>query len=138
MAGLFDMSAGEPALLGARCLGCATIYFPSTGYCRNPDCHAKKVEHYRLPTRGSLYSFTVQRYQPPPLFRMEDWSPYAIGLVDLGSGLQVMGMLEGIALDEIRVGMALRLVVAPLFADPQRGAVLTYKFGRDDAARGQP
>lgn len=136
--GLFEVTAGEPVLLGARCLGCGTIYFPSTDYCRNPDCRAKQVEGCPLPTRGTLYSYTVQRYQPPPLFLMDDWSPYAIGLVDLGSGLQVMGMLDGIALHEIRIGMALRLIAAPLFADPQRGPVLTYKFGRDDAPGGQP
>lgn len=137
VAGLFEVARDEPALLGTRCLGCETRYFPATDYCRNPDCHAKQVERCLLPPRGTLYSFTVQRYQPPPLFRMDDWSPYAIGLVDLGEGLQVMGMLDGSALDDIRIGMPLRLVIVPLFADAERGAVLTYKFAPDGATRGE-
>ena len=137
VAGLFDMACGEPALLGARCRGCGALYFPPTDYCRNPDCHTKQVERCVLPTRGTLYSFTVQRYQPPPLFRIDDWSPYAIGLVDLGDGLQVMGMLAGIALDEIRIGMPLRLIIAPLFADTEHGSVLTYKFAPDELSGGE-
>lgn len=56
------------------------------------------MDAYRLPSAGTLYSFTVQRYQPPPLFRIDDWSPYAIEVVDLEDGLQVMGMIDQIRL----------------------------------------
>jgi uncharacterized OB-fold protein len=78
-----------------------------------------------------LLSYTIQRYQPPPLFRMDDWQPYAIGLIDLGSGVEVMGMLTGLELDAIRIGMPLRMVVEALYVDATRGAVATYKFAPD-------
>ncbi|WP_229733356.1 Zn-ribbon domain-containing OB-fold protein [Sphingomonas psychrolutea] len=81
-----------------------------------------------LPTHGVLISYTVQRYQPPALFRIDDWKPYAIGLVDIGDGLEVMGMLSGFALDAIAIGSRVRLVVEPLYIDAARGPVLTYKF----------
>jgi uncharacterized OB-fold protein len=59
---------------------------------------------------------------------MDHWSPYALGLVDLGKGLQVVGMLTGIKLDEIAIGMALKLVVEPLYSHADIGEKLTYKF----------
>ena len=132
--GLFEIADGEPQLVGSRCTDCRTVYFPQTSFCRNPQCHAKQVERFLLPARGTLHSFTIQRYQPPPLFRIDDWSPYAIGLVDLGEGLQVMAMLTGIALDEVHIGMALRLILEPLYTDAERGPVLTYKFAPDSGA----
>ena len=131
--GLFEMAGSEPRLIGSRCTGCQSVYFPQATNCRNPQCHAKHVARCLLPARGTLYSFTIQRYRPPPLFRVDDWSPYAIGLVDLGEGLQVMGMLGGIALEEVRIGMPLRLVVEPLYVDEERGSVVTYKFAPDAA-----
>ena len=128
VAGLFEMVAGEALLAGTRCASCGALYFPQAISCRNPACCEKQVEPSLLPNTGTLYSYTIQHYQPPPLFRMDDWSPYALGVVDLGEGLQVMGMLTGVALDEIAIGMALRVVVEPLYRDAERGEVSTYKF----------
>lgn len=130
--GLFEVDEGGPRLIGSRCRSCATIYFPQALSCRNPACRGKDVERTLLPDRGTLRSYTIQRYRPPPLFRMDDWAPYAIGLVDLGEGVQVMGMLTGIALDDIAIDMPLVLVAEPLFTDAERGPVLTYKFAPAD------
>lgn len=126
--GLFELHEDEPRLIGTRCTACGTLYFPQAPSCRNPDCREKTIERAVLPARGVLVSYTVQRYQPPSLFRIDDWQPYAIGLVDLGDGLEVMGMLSGFALDEIAICARVRLVAEPLYADAERGAVLTYKF----------
>ncbi len=126
--GLFEMVEDGARLLGSRCTGCGTLYFPQALSCRNPRCDDKSVEQTHLPATGTLASFTIQRYRPPPLFRMDDWSPYAIGLVDLGDGIEVMGMLDGVALDDIRIGMAMKLVGEPLFTGEDGTKVLTYKF----------
>ena len=132
--GLFDIVGGQPKLIGSRCLSCETVYFPQALSCRNPQCRDKSVVQTFLPDRGTLHSFTIQRYQPPPLFRMDNWSPYALGLVDLGDGLQVMGMLTGVALDAISIGMPVKLVVEPLYADADSGEISTYKFAPDGAS----
>jgi uncharacterized OB-fold protein len=132
--GLFALHGDEPRLIGTRCTACGTVYFPQAPSCRNPDCREKTVERAVLPTSGVLLSYTVQRYQPPALFRIDDWQPYAIGLVDLGDGLEVMGMLSGFALDGIAIGTRVRLVAEPLFADAERGPVLTYKFAPESDA----
>ena len=131
--GLFEVLPEGPRLIGSRCASCETLYFPVALSCRNPLCTEKRIEPALLPDRGTLISYTIQRYQPPPLFRMDNWEPYAIGLIDLGGGVEVMGMLSGLAFDAIRIGMPVRLVVETLFTDGERGAVATYKFATTDA-----
>ncbi len=126
--GLFELAADGPRLIGTRCVSCEALYFPEMLSCRNPACADKQIERTLLPQQGTLTSYTIQRYQPPPLFRMDNWQPYALGLVDLGTGLEVMGMLTGMEFDTIRIGMALRLVVEALYLDADRGNVMTYKF----------
>lgn len=125
--GLMDESGGT-RLCAARCKGCGSVYFPRAASCRNPDCDAPALESILLAGRGHLYSYTIQRYRPPALFRMDDWEPYALGLVELPEGIRVMGMLSGVDLDNIQIGEEMSLVSEPLFTDPQRGVVVTYKF----------
>jgi hypothetical protein len=126
---LFRWSAADgAALVGSRCTGCGSHYFPRSLSCRNPACEDKSVEEVLLGRRGRLYSYTVQSYRPPALFGMEPFEPYAIGLVDLPEGLRVMGMLTGCELDEIRIEMPVELTVEPLYTDDSGREVLTYKY----------
>lgn len=125
---LFRADTEGPALVGTRCTGCGTHYFPKSLSCRNPDCDAKTVEEVLLGRRGRLYSYTVQAYRPPALFRGDPWAPYAIGLVDLPEGLRVMGMLTGCEPEEIRIEMPVELLVEPLYRDEAGREVLTYKY----------
>ena len=126
--GLVEQTSAGPRLIGSRCRGCGTFYFPQKASCPNPACTDKAPVAALLPDQGTLYSYTLQRYQPPPLFRMDGWEPYLLGLVDLGEGLQVMGMLTGVKEQEVRIGMTLQLVTEPLYCDDDGTAVLTYKF----------
>lgn len=125
---LFRWSNGTANLIGSRCKGCNSHYFPKSLSCRNPECREKEVAEVLLSRLGTLHSYTVQAYRPPPLFRMDPWAPYAIGLVELSEGLRVLGMLTSSALDNIRVGMAVELTVEPLYRDELGREVLTYKF----------
>lgn len=131
VAGLFEQGERGTHLIGSRCAGCDTLYFPVAVSCRNPACDDKRLVRAQLPERGTLVSYTVQHFQPPPLFRMDDWAPYAIGLVALADGVEVMGMLTGVDLDQIAIGMPLRLTTETLFTDVERGPVATYKFAPD-------
>ena len=135
--GLFRQEGGETRLIGSRCRGCGALYFPQAPSCRNPSCLDKRVEAELLPARGILYSYTVQAYRPPPLFRDDAWQPYAIGLVEIAEGLRVMGMLSGCPLDAIRIGMPVRLATRGLYEES--GAMVeTYIFvpaGQDEGLR---
>ena len=132
---LFEAGA-EAALVGTRCTGCGTHYFPKSISCRNPACESKTVERAVFGRQGRLFSYTVQSYRPPALFRMEPWEPYAIGLVELPEGLRVMGMLTGVGLDALEIGMPLELVVKPLYRDEAGQDVLTYAYAPADEEAG--
>lgn len=118
---------GVPSLAGTRCLSCGAVYFPATISCRNPVCDAKVVEPKRITGRGTLYSFTIQRYRPPPLFAMETWAAYALGLVDLDDGVRIMGMIADVPFEDLRIGMPLRLSIQTLHDDGD-GPVITHVF----------
>jgi uncharacterized OB-fold protein len=116
------------ALLGSRCTGCGTHYFPRAVSCRNPECTAKELEPAELGRTGTLYSWTVQNYQPPALFRVDDWKPYAIGVVELPEGLRVLAMLTGAPPGEIPIGAELTLTNLPLYRDGDGQPVVTYAY----------
>ncbi len=126
-AGLFSNEGGV-SLLGSSCAGCGAHFFPRRAQCPNPACGARALEEVRLGRRGTLYSYTVQAYRPPPLFRMDAWAPYALGLVELPEGLRVLAMLTGADLAALRIGMPLELVTEPLFRDAQGREVHTFKY----------
>ncbi|MCW2616524.1 MAG: hypothetical protein JWN08_3518 [Frankiales bacterium] len=125
---LFRVTADGAALVGTRCTGCGTHYFPKSLSCRNPRCEAKAVEQVDLGRSGRLYSYTVQAYRPPALFRTDSWAPYAIGLVELPEGLRVLAMLVGSELSDLRIEMPLELAVHVLYRDDQGRDVVTYAY----------
>lgn len=122
-----SVEKGVPSLAGTRCASCSTVYFPQVIGCRNPVCDTKAVEPFGIKGSGTLHSFTIQRYRPPPLFEMDPWQPYALGLVDMGHGVRVMGMIDGVALDRIEIGMALELATRSLLPS-EDGPVITHAF----------
>ncbi|MGE4429722.1 MAG: Zn-ribbon domain-containing OB-fold protein [Sphingobium sp.] len=135
--GLFSIDGGAVRLVGTRCLSCNSAYFPQTVSCRNPDCRDKNIEECRLSPKGVLYSWTRQQYQPPTPFRMDDWKPYLIGLVDLPEGLRVLGMLD-MGEEEAAIGMAVRVECLALHADSDGATRHTYCFVPADQPEPQP
>lgn len=127
VAGLFDVQGGQPALLGTRCGQCSSSFFPPRARCTNPACEGAVTAPVRLSNRGTLYSWSVQAYKPPPLFGMDPWAPYAIVLVDLPEGVRVMGMLAGSA-DALQIGMPMALRLEALRVDAEGREVLTWKL----------
>lgn len=126
--GLMTLSRDGVALLASRCKGCHSTYFPRTATCRNPGCASMALVDSELCGIGTLYSFTIQRYRPPPLFRMDDWQPYAVGTVEFPQGIRVMGMLRDVEFDEIRIGQPFVLHAAALYVDEHGTEVQTHVF----------
>jgi len=82
-----------------------------------------------LSRRGTLYSFTVQRFKPPPPYKgPEPFVPYGVGMIELPEGLRVTAVLEEGDPARLQVGMEMELVVASLFEDAEGNEVLGYKF----------
>lgn len=125
---LFVADAAGVALLGSRCAGCGTTYFPQPVSCRNPECDRKELATTTLGRTGTLYSWTVQHYQPPALFRVDAWEPYAVGVIELPEGLRVLGMLTGAPAGEIPIGAPLELTTVALYRDEAGRDVSTYAY----------
>lgn len=110
-----------PALLGSRCAVCSTVFFPRVdGFCRNPACAGEEFETVELSRRGTVWSYTDARYQPPPPYipRSEDYQPFALAAVELAEGLVVLGQVaDGYGVADLRVGSEVELVVEPLYDD---------------------
>lgn len=131
---LMELDSRGTHLIGTRCKSCRELYFPSTITCRNPVCDEGDLESTRLASSGTLFSYTIQYYQPPPLFRADNWQPYAIGLVDLDDGIRVSGILSGIAFEDIRIGERVILGVLPLYIDDSGCQRMTHAFFKLDLA----
>ena len=126
--GLFRSSDESVALIGSRCAGCGTHYFPRSLSCRNPACSDKRVADVEFGAEGRLWSYTRQSYRPPPLFRMDDWESYVLGLVELPEGIRVLAMITGVDPDDLAIDMPLALATRALYTDDSGVDVLTYTY----------
>ena len=124
-AGLFSVE--PPRLLGGRCRSCHAHHFPAQATC--PYCAASACETVALSERGTLCLYTVVQNAPPG-FRGS--APYGFGVVELPEGLRIISPLTEARLDALRVGMAVRLQIAPLYVDEAGRAVLSYAFRPDE------
>jgi uncharacterized OB-fold protein len=66
-----------------------------------PMTGARDLEWVEASGRGTVYATTVVRTKPPLM-------PYNVALVDLEEGPRIMSRVEGIAPDEVRIGMKVR------------------------------
>jgi uncharacterized OB-fold protein len=127
--GLFEDTADGPRLLGSRCAACRAAYFPRTAACRNPACPDGRLEDALFGANGTLWSYTVQHYAPPPPVKFDEpFVPYALGLVDLPEGLRVLARIQTDNIDALTAGAALTLVIAPLSHDAEGRAVVSFQF----------
>jgi hypothetical protein len=127
--GLFAETPAGPRLLGSRCASCRTPYFPKSAVCHNPGCASSKMEDATFGPRGTLWSLAIQDYPPPPPAKYDEpYVPYAIGVVDLDDGLRVMGRLATADPRAVEPGVAVELVVEPLYHEVDGSEVVTWKF----------
>lgn len=102
-----------PRLIGGRDRVTGRIVFP----CPEGD----GCDPVPLRREGTLWSYTVQRFRPktPPYAGPEAFSPWVVAYVELPGETIVEARLVDVAFEEVKIGMALRLVQVPL--DPDAG-----------------
>jgi hypothetical protein len=115
---------GEVAqLLGSQCKQCRSFFFPKeTFFCRNPACRSTEFEEVALSRRGTLWSFTDNRYAPPaPYVAPEPFVPYIVAAVELAKEkMVVLGqVVGGVELGQLRAGQEMELVLDKLFEDAE-------------------
>ena len=120
--GWFTPDADAPTLIGQRCTACGTYVFPRANLgCPNPACTSVDLEEVPLSRRGTIWSYTDARYQPPPPYVVptDEHVPFAIAAVELATeGIVVMGqVVAGVSVHDLTVGQEVELVVDVLFSD---------------------
>ncbi len=121
--GWFTTDQDRPQLLGSRCRSCGARFFPKTGACRNPECGRGEIEEVALSRTGRVWSFTDNRYQPPPPYVAPDpFEPYAIAAVELADEhMVVLGQLvPGTDVAALGVGAEMELALGTLYEDDER------------------
>lgn len=119
--GVFESEAqGEPRLVGTHCRGCGAHFFPRRAVCAR--CLSSEVEVVPLSPAGTLHTYTVV-YQSTPEFP----TPYILAYVDLPEGVRLLAPLAGVPVDQVQIGMPLRLRVEPVRTDPEGRTILGYR-----------
>ena len=113
--------AGATHLIGAKCPQCSTYVFPPReANCPNPACASDVLKPAALSRRGTLWSYTENRYQPPPPYPQQaQFEPFAVAAVQLADeGIIVLGkVVEGTLAADLKVGMEMELTTMPLYTD---------------------
>jgi len=129
--GWYTMDVQAPHLLGSQCVKCGTYYFPKQShFCRNPDCDSEEFKEVPLSRTGKIWSYTNTCYQPPePFVAPDPFVPYAIAAVELAKEkMIVLGqVIEGITVEQLKVGMDVELVLEKLHAEGDADK-LTWKW----------
>lgn len=128
--GLFTWPDPEPALLCSRCTDCGRAAFPAQQSCS--ACCGQDVTVERLPARGTLWTWTVQRFMPKRPYNSgetsESFTPYGVGYVELPGGVRVEGRLTENDPEKLHIGMAMKVVFDTYRTDEDGTEVIGFSF----------
>lgn len=99
---------GELAL--QLCEGCGERPFPPRARC--PSCGAPDLAWAPVSGRGTVYSYTVARRAPHPVFAAQ--LPLIVAIVELDEGPRMVTNLVGCDPAELEVGMAVEVRFDPI------------------------
>ncbi len=127
--GLFEDTADGPRLLGSRCSTCDVPYFPKSAICHNPDCDNSAMEDDSFGPDGTIWSYSIQNYPPPPPAKYDEpYRPYALSVVDLTDGLRVVGRMAVDDLEMVQVGGQVELVLEPICHEEDGTEQISWMF----------
>jgi uncharacterized OB-fold protein len=128
--GLFTWPAAQPALLGSRCNDCSIVSFPAAQSCM--ACSSQDVSVEELPRRGTLWTWTVQRFMPKAPYNSgeteQTFQPYGVGYVELPGGVRVEGRLTENDPAKLQIGMAMEVVFEPYRHEANGDEVIGFFF----------
>lgn len=93
---------GEGKLMAAKCNKCGSILLPPKPIC--PQCLTKDLSWTEVKNRGKLLTYTVIHVSPA---QFQSMAPYALGIVKLDDGPNLIGMIRGLEINKIKIGMNL-------------------------------
>jgi uncharacterized OB-fold protein len=101
----FCKYANQGKLMGGKCLKCGKIQFPPRPVCDN--CFSKEFEWVEIPNKGKLLTYTVIHVAPT---QFQSLAPYAVGIAQLAYDVKLPGMIQDVALEQVKIGMPLTVV----------------------------
>lgn len=119
----------NPHLLGSRCGDCGATAFPVQDRC--PKCSSADMAEIPLPRSGVLVAWTTQGFPPGPPYAGptgEAFTPFGVGLVQLGDVIRVESRLTENDPAVLRFGMKVVLTMVPLTIDDDGNEILTFAF----------
>lgn len=126
--GWYTMDTDKPSLIGSQCTDCGTYFFPKQDqYCKNPACDSSEFSDIELSRTGKIWSYTNNCYQPPePYVSPDPFKPYAIAAVELEKEqMTILGqVVDGVDVDQLKVGMDVELVLETLYQDEEADKVV--------------
>ena len=96
------MSQGK--LMAGKCAKCGKIHLPPRPICDN--CYSTDFTWTEISGRGKLLTYTVIHISPP---QFQALAPYAVGIIQLESGLKLPGMISGVSHEKLNIGMELSI-----------------------------
>ena len=126
-AGSLNEATG-PRLIGARRRSDGKMHFPCPP---TPDAGEWDVEE--LPTEGTLWSYTIQRFRlkSPPYAGPEEFAPYAVGYIELPGSIIIESRIVGMPFDRLRIGMTMRLTTELLSVAGEKR--ISFAFTAEEA-----
>jgi uncharacterized OB-fold protein len=120
----------NPQLIGSRCGHCGATTFPAQSRC--PRCSRADMSELPLPRRGTLVAWTTQGFVPKLPFAGDEtgksFTPFGVGLVQLGDLVRVEARLTENDPEKLRFGMDVELAIVPFFVDEDGQEVVTFAF----------
>ena len=105
-----------------KCTACGEVHFPPRRVCMK--CGKQEFETVVLPDTGTVDTYTVIRVAPD---EFTDLAPYAVAMVKLDNGTKLMSPLVDVDLEEIEIGMPVKIEFRRVRDDGAAG-VLFYGY----------
>lgn len=105
-------------LEAARCTGCRKTFFPPRQVCN--ACGAREFEAVTLARTGEVVTHTIIR---TPDDRFSGEAPFAVGIVQVDDGPRLTTQIVDVPLEEIAIGMRVKLEFRRLFSDGHSGVI---------------
>lgn len=110
-------------LMAGKCQKCGKIHLPPRPLCDN--CYSQQFSWVQVSGKGKLVTYTVINVAPA---QFQALAPYAVGIVELESGLKIPGMIQDIKQEQLKIGMELTLDFGTCSAPQQWPAWPRYCF----------
>ena len=112
-------------IMGSHCATCKNDFFPFRQIC--PNCRRLgKVSEKRMPTTGTIYSFT-EVSAPPSGFEYE--SPYPLAIIELDNKVKILAQIVDCPMEKIKIGSRVSMRFRRVGDDDEESAIsYGYKF----------